>query len=155
MSGPSVTAPQNLLAVNESVSIPRSELDVRVSRSSGAGGQHVKKTSSRVEIFWNIVASRALTEEQRARLLAKLESRLTGEGSIRVVASDLRSQTRNRDLAEERLAELVRRALIVPRKRRATKPTRASKEARLDSKKRHSDKKRSRTHRPLASSSPR
>jgi ribosome-associated protein len=149
VTGASPAASLNALAVNESVSIPRSELDVRVSRSSGAGGQHVNKTSSRVEIFWNIVASRALTEEQRARLLAKLESRLTGEGSIRVVASDLRSQTRNRDLAEERLAELVRRALIVPRKRRATKPTRASKEARLDSKKRHSDKKRSRSDRPL------
>jgi ribosome-associated protein len=137
-------APGNLLAVNDSVSIPKSELDVRVSRSSGAGGQHVNKTSSRVEIFWNIAGSRALTEEQRARLQSKLASRLTGEGSIRVVASDMRSQSRNRDLAEERLAEIVRRALIVQKKRRQTKPTRASKEARLDSKKRHSHKKRNR-----------
>jgi ribosome-associated protein len=137
-------APGNLLAVDESLSIPRSELDVRVSRSSGAGGQHVNKTSSRVEIFWNIITSRALTEEQRARLRSKLASRLTGEGSIRIVASDMRSQLRNRELAEERLAETVRRALIVPRKRKATKPTRAAKEARLESKKRHSDKKRNR-----------
>lgn len=144
MTDTSAAASGNVLAVNESVAIPRSELDVRVSRSSGAGGQHVNKTSSRVEIFWNIAASRALTDVQRARLLAKLESRLTSQGSIRVVASDMRSQTRNRDLAEERLAELVRRALIVPRKRRATKPTRAAKEARLVSKKRHSDKKRNR-----------
>jgi ribosome-associated protein len=140
----SATAPRNLLAVNESVSIPRTELDVRVSRSSGAGGQHVNKTSSRVEIFWNIAGSRALSEEQRARLREKLASRLTTEGSIRVVASDMRSQSRNRELAEERLAELVRRALIVPRKRKATRPTRAAKEARLDSKKRHSTKKRDR-----------
>ena len=144
MTDASAAASGNVLAVNESVAIPRTELDVRVSRSSGAGGQHVNKTSSRVEIFWNIAASRALTDVQRARLLAKLESRLTSHGSIRVVASDMRSQTRNRDLAEERLAELVRRALIVPRKRRATKPTRAAKEARLVSKKRHSDKKRNR-----------
>ena len=144
MTDPSAAPTGNALAVNDSVSIPRSELDVRVSRSSGAGGQHVNKTSSRVEIFWNVAASRALTEADRARLMAKLKSRLTGEGSIRVVASDMRSQTRNRDLAEERLAELVRRALVVPRKRRPTKPTRASKEARLDSKKRHSHKKRSR-----------
>jgi ribosome-associated protein len=144
VSDPSATAPRNLLAVNESVSIPRTELDVRVSRSSGAGGQHVNKTSSRVEIFWNVLASRALTEEQRTRLLEKLASRLTTEGSIRVVASDMRSQSRNRDLAEERLTDLVRRALIVPRKRRATKPTRAAKEARLESKKRHSTKKRDR-----------
>ena len=137
-------ASENLLPVNESLSIPRNELDVRVSRSSGAGGQHVNKTSSRVEIFWNIVGSRALTEEQRTRLREKLASRLTGEGSIRIVASDMRSQSRNRDLAEERLAEIVRRALVVPRKRRPTKPTRAAKEARLESKKRQSHKKRSR-----------
>jgi ribosome-associated protein len=134
-------AAENLLEVNESLSIPRSELDVRVSRSSGAGGQHVNKTSSRVEIFWNVPASRALSDEQRNRLLERLASRLTTEGSIRIVASDMRSQTRNRELAEERLAETVRRALIVPKKRRATRPTRASKEARLESKKRQSQKK--------------
>ena len=134
----------NVVAVNDSLSIPRGELDVRVSRSSGTGGQHVNKTSSRVEIFWNIRASSALTNEQRARLLDKLSSRVTTEGSIRVVASDLRSQSRNRDLAEQRLAELVRRALVVPRKRRPTKPSRAAKEARLESKKKHSNKKRER-----------
>lgn len=144
MSDPSATAPQNVLPVNESLSIPRSELDVRVSRSSGAGGQHVNKTSSRVEIFWNVLASRALSEEQRTRLREKLASRLTTDGSVRVVASDMRSQSRNRDLAEERLVDLVRRALIIPRKRKATKPTRAAKEARLESKKRHSSKKRER-----------
>jgi len=144
VSEPPAPASENLLAVNDSFSIPRNELDVRVSRSSGAGGQHVNKTSSRVEIFWNIPASRALTDEQRARLLDKLSSKLTTEGSIRVVASDMRSQSRNRDLAEDRLAELVRRALIVPRKRKPTKPTRAAKEARLETKKRHSNKKRER-----------
>ena|SRR2546423_481687 len=141
MSDPSATGPQNLLAVNETLSIPRSELDVRVSRSSGAGGQHVNKTSSRVEIFWNLLASRALDDTQRNRLREKLSSRITSDGNIRVVASDMRSQSRNRELAEERLADLVRRALIVPKKRRATKPTHASREARLESKKRHSTKK--------------
>src|SRR5205814_5858013 len=110
-------ASENLLPVNESLSIPRNELDVRVSRSSGAGGQHVNKTSSRVEIFWNVLDSRALSEEQRTRLREKLASRMTAEGSIRVVASDMRSQTRNRDLAEERLADMIRRALIIPKKR--------------------------------------
>ena len=144
MSDSAPVAAENLLQVNDTLSIPRSELDVRVSRASGAGGQHVNKTSSRVEIFWNIPGSRALSEEQRSRLLEKLASKLTTEGSIRVVASDMRSQSRNRDLAEERLADLVRRALIVPKKRRATKPTRAAKEARLESKKRHSTKKRDR-----------
>lgn len=141
MTGPSVTAPTNVVAVNESLSIPRSELDVRVSRSSGAGGQHVNKTSSRVEIFWNVKTSRVLTDEQRALLLSRLKSRLTSEGSVRVVASDMRSQSRNREIAEERLAELVGRALVIRRKRKPTRPSRAAKEARLESKKRHSRKK--------------
>lgn len=137
------------LFINESVAIPRSELDVRVSRSSGAGGQHVNKTSSRVEIFWNIASSRAISDDERSRLLAKLASKLTTEGSIRVVASDMRSQSRNRELAEERLADRVRRALIIPRKRRPTKPTRASKEARLEDKKRQAKKKKDRQQKPF------
>jgi ribosome-associated protein len=140
-------ADDNSLYVNGSLSIPRHELDVRVSRSSGAGGQHVNKTSSRVEIFWNIANSRALSDEQRERLQQKLSSRLTGDGSVRVVASDMRSQTRNREIAEERLAELIARSLIVPLKRKPTKPTKASKEARLDEKRRHSSKKRDRSER--------
>ena len=141
MTDASLAAPRNVLAVNQSLSIPRGELDVRVSRSSGAGGQHVNKTSSRVEVFWNIRTSKAVTEEQRALLLSRLQSKLTSDGSVRVVASDMRSQSRNREIAEERLGEMVRRALAVRRKRKPTKPTRAAKEARLESKKRHSRKK--------------
>jgi ribosome-associated protein len=144
MSDSAPIAAENLLRVNDALSIPRSELDVRVSRASGAGGQHVNKTSSRVEIFWNVRTSRALSEDQLKRLIERLASRLTTDGSIRVVASDLRSQSRNRDLAEERLADLVRRALLVPKKRRPTRPTKASKEARLEDKKRRSHKKRER-----------
>jgi ribosome-associated protein len=144
MSDSAPVAAENLLQVSEALSIPRGELDVRVSRSSGAGGQHVNKTSSRVEIFWNVRGSRALTEEQRARLVDKLASRLTSEGSVRIVASDMRSQSRNRDLAEAKLADLVRRALVVPKKRKATRPSKASKEARLEEKKRRSHTKRER-----------
>ena len=144
MSDSAPVAAENLLQINDALSIPRSELDVRVSRASGAGGQHVNKTSSRVEIFWNVRLSRALTEAQRGRLLKRLASRLSTEGSVRVVASDMRSQSRNRDLAEERLADLVRRALVIPKKRRATRPTKASKEARLEEKKRRSHTKRQR-----------
>ena len=144
MSDSAPVAAENLLQINEVLSIPRGELDVRVSRASGAGGQHVNKTSSRVEIFWNVKASRALSDDQRARLLARLASRLTTEGSVRVVASDMRSQSRNRDLAEERLADMVRRALVIPKKRRPTRPTKASREARLEGKKRQSHKKRER-----------
>jgi ribosome-associated protein len=135
---------EKLLFVNASLSIPRSELDFRASRSSGAGGQHVNKTSSRIEVFWNPLSSRALTQEQRDRLRHKLAGRIAADGSIRVVASDMRSQSRNRELAEERLADLVRAALVVPRKRRPTKPSRAAKEARLEEKKRLSHKKRER-----------
>ena len=109
----------------------------------------MNKTSSRVEIFWNIASSRAISDDERLRLLARLASKLTTDGSIRVVASDMRSQSRNRELAEERLAELVRRALIIPRKRRPTRPTQASKEARLEDKKRRSQKKKERQQKPF------
>ncbi|MDQ6690869.1 MAG: aminoacyl-tRNA hydrolase [Gemmatimonadota bacterium] len=144
MSDSAPVAAENLLHVNDAFSIPRGELDVRVSRSSGAGGQHVNKTSSRVEIFWNVRGSRALSEDQRARLLDRLASRLNTDGSVRIVASEMRSQSRNRDLAEEKLADLVRRALVIPKKRKATRPSKASREARLDGKKRRSHKKRER-----------
>jgi len=130
--------------VDDSVVIPRDELVARASRSGGAGGQHVNTSSTRIELVWNVAASRALTDEQRDRLLQKLSSRLDGERNLRVVASDRRSQRQNRESAEERMAELVRHALIVPKKRRPTKPTRAAKQARLESKRRISDKKRER-----------
>lgn len=132
------------LRVNESVVIPRAELEIRASRSSGAGGQHVNKTSSRIEISWNIARSGAVTDEQRARLLQKLSSRLSEDGAIRVVASDTRSQLRNREAAEQRLAETIAKALVVPRKRKPTKRPRAADEARLVEKKKHSERKRER-----------
>jgi len=128
--------------------LPAAELVTRVSRSSGAGGQHVNKTSSRVEISWNVRESRALTPEQRERLLEQLVSRLSADGSVRVVASDTRSQLRNRELAEARLTELVRRALLIPKKRKATRPSRAAQKARLETKRRHSRKKTLRRARP-------
>jgi ribosome-associated protein len=91
-----------------------------------------------------VATTRALSDEQRERVLHKLSSRLDSDRNVRVVASDRRSQRQNRERAEARLAELVRGALIVPKKRRPTKPSRASKQARLESKKRQSDKKRDR-----------
>jgi len=130
--------------VNESVVIPRDELVARASRSGGAGGQHVNTSSTRVEIVWNVAASRALTDAQRERVMQKLSSRLDGERNLRVVASDRRSQRQNRETAEDRMADLVRQALVVPKKRRPTKPGRAAKQARLDSKRRLSEKKRER-----------
>lgn len=127
--------------------IPHEELSARTTRSSGAGGQHVNKTESRVQLSWNIQTSSALTGEQRARLLRKLSPRVTSDGTLTIAASDTRSQHRNREIAEERLTEIVQRALVVPKQRRPTRPTRASKEARLESKKIHALKKRQRrTH---------
>lgn len=133
-----------LLRIDARLAIPRAELVARASRSSGAGGQHVNKTSSRVEITWNVAQSPSLDEEQRARLLSRLDSRVTDAGELRVVASDTRSQFRNRELAELRLAALVRAGLVVPKKRKATRPTRAAREARLQAKRHHADKKRDR-----------
>jgi ribosome-associated protein len=124
--------------------IPADELTARASRSSGAGGQHVNKTSSRIQLSWNVLASKAVDDAQRERILRKLASRVTEDGILTINASDTRSQHRNREIAEARMTEIVRAALQVPKKRRATKPTRAAKEARLDSKKLHSRKKRNR-----------
>ena len=132
------------LRVNESVLIPRAELVMRATRASGAGGQHVNKTSSRIEISWNLRESRALTDDQRERLLTRLASRLSDEGAIRTVASDTRSQLRNREAAERRLAETIAKALVVQKKRKPTRRPRAANEARLTEKKKHSDKKRER-----------
>jgi ribosome-associated protein len=136
--------PLDGIRVNDHVTIPRDELLARASRAGGAGGQHVNTSSTRIELLWNVGTTRALTDEQRDRVLHKLSSRLDGERNLRVVASDRRSQRQNREAAEGRLADLVRAALVVPKKRKATKPSRASKQARLDSKKRLSDKKRER-----------
>ncbi|MEO8576107.1 MAG: alternative ribosome rescue aminoacyl-tRNA hydrolase ArfB [Gemmatimonadales bacterium] len=143
------SAPIQGIEVNADLTIPRSEIEFRTSRASGAGGQHVNKTSSRVELSWNIVQSKALSDEQRERLTTRLASRLSEEGAIRVVASDTRSQLRNRDTAERRLGETIARALVVQKKRRPTKRPRAANEARLTTKKKHSDKKRER-NRPVA-----
>lgn len=132
------------LPITPSLSIPRSELQYRATRAGGPGGQHVNTSSTRIELLWDLENSRAVDDEQRLRIRTRLANRLDADGMVRVVASDRRSQQQNRDAADERLAALVRYALHVPKKRRATKPTKASKERRLSEKKRHSDKKRQR-----------
>lgn len=132
----------NSLPVNASITIPRSELTLRTSRSGGAGGQHVNTSSTRVELMWSVPRTEALTEEQRERVRERLAGRLDSDGNLRVVASNSRSQRQNRAAAERRLAELVRRALVVPRKRVRTSPPRAAHEARLTAKRRRSEKKR-------------
>lgn len=127
------------LEVNDEISIPRDELSIRASRAGGAGGQHVNTSSTRIELLWNAAATRAFPDAVRAGVLQRLAKRTNADGIIRIVSSEHRSQLRNREAAEERLAELVRSALTIPRTRRKTAPTRASKEARLQSKKRRAE----------------
>jgi ribosome-associated protein len=132
------------LVVGPNFVIPRAELDVKATRAGGPGGQHVNTSSTRIELRWNVRTSRAPSDAQRERLLERLAPRLDAEGTIRVVASEHRSQRQNRDAAEARLANMVRAALVVPKVRRATKPSRAAKAKRLDEKRKQSDKKRER-----------
>jgi len=122
------------LIVNERVNIPLSELVYTASRSSGPGGQHVNTTDSRIQLRWNVKESAALTEGERARLLKVLAPRLTEAGDLILASDTHRSQRRNREDVSQRLAAMVREALIPPKPRRKTKPTRASKEKRLDEK---------------------
>jgi ribosome-associated protein len=123
------------LVISRQLSIPRAELLVRASRSGGPGGQHVNTSSTRVEVLWNVRESTTLFDDQRVILMNALRTRLSAAGEIRVVASDTRSQLRNRVLAEKRLAEIVRRALIIKKARKKTRPTRSAVERRLAEKK--------------------
>jgi ribosome-associated protein len=132
------------LVITPDLSIPRSELSFRATRAGGPGGQHVNTSSTRVELLWNLDRTRALSVDQRARIREKLGTRLDGLGNLRVVASAFRSQVRNRTDAEERLAALIRRALVVPKARKKTRPSRSAVESRLYVKKKHSDKKKGR-----------
>lgn len=132
------------LVVTPSVAIPREELKIRATRASGPGGQGVNTTSSRVELLWNPSISRALSEEERVRVMERLGRLRDASGNLRVVCDVTRSQARNRTLASERLAALVRTALHIPKKRKATRPTKAAKEARLAEKKRRSSQKEQR-----------
>ncbi len=116
--------------------IPERELGWRFSRSSGPGGQGVNTTDSRVELIFDVVASTTLSEQQRARVLERLSNRLV-DGVLTVVASEYRSQLRNREAARSRLAAMLRDALAPdPPNRRPTRPSRAARERRLADKRR-------------------
>jgi ribosome-associated protein len=114
----------------------RSEIAFRFSRSSGPGGQHAQKSSTRAEALFDVEESEGLTAAERKRVLAKLGP------VVRAAAQDERSQLRNRELATERVLEQLREAVKVRRKRRATKPSAASRERRLDEKRKRGTTKR-------------
>jgi ribosome-associated protein len=124
------------IPVTRSVSIPRDEIELRFSRSSGPGGQHAQKSDTRVEAVFDVEASSALSDAQKRRVVGKAGP------VLRAVAQDERSQWRNRELALERLTETLREALRVERPRRPTKPTRSAVEKRLDQKRRRGATKR-------------
>ena len=124
------------LVVTESVKIPRHELDIRFSASGGPGGQHANKTATRAELTFDVETSSAFDDAQRARVIDKLGP------VVRIVADAERSQLRNRAMAEERLADKLRGALHVPRRRRATKPTRGAQRRRITAKKQRGETKR-------------
>lgn len=118
--------------MTRSVLLPLTDIELRFSRSSGPGGQHANTAETRVEAVLDVDASSALTDGQKRRVIAKAGP------TLRAVAQDERSQWRNRELAVERLADQLREALKVQRRRVATKPTKASRERRLESKKKRS-----------------
>jgi ribosome-associated protein len=132
------------IRVTHTVSIPRSELVVRATRSGGPGGQHVNTSATRIEITWDVMRTRALTDDERTRAIARLGARVSDEGMVRVVASDSRSQRQNRERAEGRLSDLIRRALAIPKARKRTRVPRGAIEARLEHKRRLGERKRQR-----------
>jgi ribosome-associated protein len=124
------------IRVTRSVVLPLSDVEYRTSRSSGPGGQHAQKTESRVEALLDVEGTRALTDVQKRRVIARLGP------VLRAIAQDERSQSRNKELATDRLVGQLREALKVPRRRRPTKPSKAAVERRIESKKRRSQTKR-------------
>jgi ribosome-associated protein len=131
------------IRIRPGVAIPLTEIELRTSRSSGPGGQHANVTASRVEAVFDVRASQSLTDAQRQRIAARLGPRVTAS------AQDTRSQTRNRELALERLAERLSAALEVRRPRTPTRPTTASKRRRVEAKRRRGETKSAR-RRPMA-----
>jgi ribosome-associated protein len=132
------------LDVSPDLRVPLAELEFRASRSGGPGGQHVNTSSTRVEVTWDVAGSPSLSEEQRQRLLVRLESRLDSAGRLRLVSSSTRSQLRNREDVTERLREVVAQGLVVPKTRKRTRTPRAAKAARLENKRRRAATKRDR-----------
>jgi ribosome-associated protein len=131
-----------VLRIDDDLAIPLAEIELRASRSSGPGGQHANVTASRVEAVFDVEASAALDDAQRARLRERAGFLVTA------VAQEARGQARNRELALQRLAEKIAAGLRVPRRRRPTRPSRASRERRLERKHRNAERKRFRRKPP-------
>lgn len=120
------------------------ELKFKAVRSSGAGGQHVNKVSTKIELSFDVINSVGLSDVEKERILEKLAYRLTKENILLLQCDETRSQHKNKELAIKRLLELLRQALIIPKKRRKTRPSKSSIEKRLKSKKKSAQKKANR-----------
>ncbi len=129
-------APPESIQVTPRLALPLAEIELRTSRSSGPGGQHAQKTETRVEAVFEVEKSAVLSDAQKRRVLGRIGP------VVRAIAQDERSQSRNRELALERLAAALAAALRVERRRRATRPTASSRERRLEAKRRRSRTKR-------------
>ena len=132
------------ILIKSGIEIPYHELEITTSRSGGPGGQHVNKTETRITIRWNAKETSALSEQLKERVLKNLASRLTTEGYLIIHNSESRSQLQNKKNALAHLAEIVRKALLVPKKRIKTKVPKKAKEKRLQEKKRRGDIKKQR-----------
>ncbi len=133
------------LLIRPGVCIPARDLSVRAVRASGPGGQNVNKVSSKVELRFDLQGNTSLRPEVRARLKRQNPGRVASDGALLITCQATRSQQQNLEEARGILSALVLMALVVPKKRRPTKPSRAAKARRLDAKRKHSDKKRQRS----------
>jgi ribosome-associated protein len=135
---------EDSLAITNEVIIPATELSFRFSRSSGPGGQHAQKSSTRAELRFDVLGSPSLSETQKERVAKRLAGYIDSGGILHLVSQSERSQRRNREEVVERFQTLMRKALKRRKRRKPTHPTAASKEKRLQSKRRRSEKKKRR-----------
>lgn len=133
------------VAIKNGIVIPAHELEITASRAGGPGGQHVNKTSTRITLRWNIMQTQALTETQKERVFKKIASQLTTDGDLIIHNSASRSQEQNKKAALAQLAQIIKKALHVSKKRIPTCVPKSVKHARLDQKKRHSLNKKNRS----------
>lgn len=137
-------SPDPMLQITETVAIPLAELHLQFSRSGGPGGQHVNRTASQVELTFDVLGSPSLNEAQRARVLTKLKPYIDTRGILHLTSQTTRSQHRNRAEVIARFADLLRRALHVPKRRIPTRPSPEAEVRRLAAKQRTSERKQRR-----------